>query len=68
VKKTTCWAIKLKRGKFVCIPFDMKYWEAERTMTFRTRKFAQAWLDNDPFWKGKGDVVKVTITVREAGE
>lgn len=50
------------------MPFDTKYWEAERTMTFRTRKFAQAWLDNDPFWKSKGDVVKVTITVREAGE
>jgi len=37
------------------MPFDTKYWEAERTMTFRTRKFAQAWLDNDPFWKGKAE-------------
>ena len=68
MKKTTCWAIKLKHGKFVQHPLDMKYWEAERTMTFRTRKFAQDWLEGNPFWKGRGEVMKVTITVRGEGE
>lgn len=68
MKKTTCWAIKLKRGKFVCQTFISNFWDAERTMTFRTKKVAKEWLKNNPFWNGKGEVIKVIVTVREVGE
>lgn len=68
MKKKFCWALKIKYGKFVNQPILHNYWEADRTMLFRTKKFAQEWLDRDPFWKGRAEVVKVMMTVKETGE
>ncbi len=67
MKRIQCWAIKSKRGGFVNSQ-PINYWEADRTMLFRTRKQAQAWLASNHFWALKGDVVKVVMTIRENGE
>jgi hypothetical protein len=60
------WAIKTKREYFVNYP-PREYWEADRTMLFRTRRQAQAWLKENQFWALKGEVVKVIVTVKEYG-
>jgi hypothetical protein len=44
------------------------YWEADRTMLFRTQKQAKAWLASSRFWESKGTVVKVTVIVKEYSE
>ena len=64
MKKNNCWAIKIKGGKFVNRAPD-QFWEADRTLLFRTRKQAQSWLSSNAFWNPKGEVVKVTVTVKE---
>lgn len=67
--RTEAWGIKLKRGKFVNFPTqNLPYFEAYRIITFRTRKQAQEWLDNDKFWQGKAEVVPIVITTKERGE
>lgn len=66
MKRIQCWGIKNKQGKFVLAPIR-DYWEADRTLLFRTRKQAQAWLLSNQFWNPKGEVVKLTITVKEYG-
>ena len=66
MSKKTAWAIKTKRNYFVNYA-PTQFWEADRTMLFRTRRQAQAWLKENQFWALKADVVKVTITVKEYG-
>ncbi len=62
--KLICWALQDKRGRFV--QHDaVVHFEAMRTVTFRSRKEALLWLDNDRFWKDKADPVKVKITIQE---
>lgn len=68
MKKTRCWAIKNNMGKFVNRSLDEKFWEADRTLLFRTRKYAQAWLNSNPYWNGRATIVKAIVTVREFGE
>lgn len=68
MKKKSCWALKMKYGKFVNQPIINNYWEGDRTLLFRSKKLAQQWLDNSQFWKGKAEVAKVTITIKEYGE
>jgi hypothetical protein len=41
------------------------YWEADRTLLFRNRKQAEAWLANNPYWTGRGEVMKVTVIIKE---
>jgi hypothetical protein len=67
VKRLHCWAIKIKRGGFVNVQ-PTNYWEADRTMLFRTQKQAKAWLASSRFWESKGTVVKVTVIVKEYSE
>jgi hypothetical protein len=67
--RTEAWAIKTNRGKFVNFPItNLPSFEAYRIITFRTRKQAQQWLDNDRFWNGKATVVPVIIRTVERGE
>lgn len=62
--KLVCWALQDKRGRFV--QHDaVVHFEAMRTVTFRSRKEAFAWLAQDRFWLGKAVPVKVKITVQE---
>ncbi len=67
MKRLHCWAIKIKRGGFVNVQ-PTNYWEADRTMLFRTQKQAKAWLASSRFWESKGTVVKVTVIVKEYSE
>lgn len=64
MSKKVAWAIKTRRDTFVNQP-PQNFWEAERTMLFRTRKQAQTWLGNSHYWIKKGEAVKVTVTIRE---
>lgn len=64
MKRKICWAIKIKNGGFVNFP-PREYWEADRTMVFRTKKQAEGWLASNQFWNPKGTVVKAVITVKE---
>lgn len=64
MSKRTAWAIKTKRDYFVNKP-PQHYWEADRTLLFRTRKQAETWLAANNFWGGKAEVAKVTVTVKE---
>lgn len=64
MSKKIAWAIKSSRDNFVNRPPEY-FWEADRTMLFRTRKQAQLWLDGQQFWKGRASVVKVVITIKE---
>lgn len=66
--RTECWAIKTRQGNFVHLPVTNFVFEGYRIMTFRTRKAAQQWLDNDRYWKDKSTVVPITITTKERGE
>lgn len=62
--KLVCWALQDKRGRFV--QHDaVVHFEAMRTVTFRSRKEAFAWLAQDRFWLGKAVPVRVKITVQE---
>lgn len=67
MKRVHCWAIKIKRGGFVNMQ-PVNYWEADRTLLFRTKKQAESWLASNLFWNPKGEVVKVTLTVKEYGQ
>lgn len=64
MSKKTAWAIKTKRDYFINKPPQF-YWEADRTLLFRTRKQAETWLAVNNFWEGRAAVVKVTVTVKE---
>lgn len=67
--KTKAWGLKLKQGKFVNFPVhNLPMFEAYRIITFKSRRQAQEWLDNDRFWKGKAEVVPIVITTKELGE
>ena len=66
MKKTYCWGIKIRRGGFVNYP-PREYWEADRTMLFRTKKQAEGWLASNQFWNPKAEVVRVLVTVKEFG-
>lgn len=64
MSKKTAWAIKTKRDNFVNRP-PQQFWEADRTLLFRTRKHAETWLQNNNYWGPKAEVAKVTVTVKE---
>ena len=62
--KIICWALQDKRGRYV--QHDaVVHFEAMRTVTFRTRKEALAWVKEDRFWHGRAEPVKVKITIQE---
>lgn len=66
--RTEAWGIKTKQGKFVNFPvYNVAMFEAYRIITFRTKRQAQEWLNNDKFWSGKAEVVPLVITTRERG-
>ena len=67
MKRHHCWAIKIKRGGFVNAQ-PTHYWEADRTLLFRTKKQGESWLSSNQFWNPKAEVVKVTLIVKEYGE
>ena len=67
--RTTGWAIQTNRGRFVNFPHhNLPHFEAYRIITFKTRRQAQEWLDNDRYWKDKAVVVPIVISTREKGE
>ena len=67
--KTTGWAIKTKRGNYVNFPVvNLPLFEAFRIITFKTRKQALQWLENDRYWHDKASVVPIVITTKEKGE
>ena len=68
MKRIECWAIKIKGGKFINRMWTPNYWEADRVLTFRTKKFAKQWLKENPFWENRGEIVKVTVVTKEMGE
>ena len=60
--KKLCWAIQW-RTSLVSDPNDLS--SPVRTLLFRTRLHAIAWLEDNPYWvrlKAKPVKVKVTIT------
>lgn len=63
-----CWALKTKQDNFVHFPATNFMFEGYRIMTFRTRKAAQQWVDNDRYWKDKTTVVPIVVTTRERDE
>ena len=65
MKRVECWAIKIKGGKFINREWISEPREADRVMTFRTRKFAKEWLESNPFWRGRGEIVKVMVVTKE---
>lgn len=67
MKRTICWGIKIRRGGYVNAQ-PREYWEADRTLLFRTKKQAEAWLSSNRFWNPKGEVVRIVIIVKEYGE
>lgn len=68
MKKQNAWALKNKTNGFVKSPLTKHFWEADRTLLFRTKKQAEAWLASNTFWNPKAEVVRVVITIREYGE
>lgn len=64
MSKKVAWAIKTSRNTFVNQP-PQQFWEADRTLLFRTRKQAQTWLSNSNYWGKKAEPVKVTVIVKE---
>ena len=61
------WAIQTRQGFYVNEPYCGGGF---KVMTFRARKNAQAWLDEQTslshFWRAKGvRIVKVVITIEE---
>ena len=64
MSKKQAWAVKTNRNCFVNKPPQF-YWEADRTLLFRTKKQAETWLAANNFWSSKAEVVKVTVTVKE---
>jgi hypothetical protein len=58
------WAIQLARGSLVHYEYsDYDF----KTALFKTRARAQAWLDDNHFWKVRSaKVVKVTIRIDES--
>jgi hypothetical protein len=67
MKRLHGWAIKMKNGGFVQNQ-NREFWEADRTIVFRTRKQAESWLAGNEFWNPKASVARVTLTVKEYGE
>jgi hypothetical protein len=66
--KIRCWALQDKRGRFVQRP-DLLHYQFVvpfKTMTFRTRKDAQTFLDTDAYWFAKAKPVRVIIRVEES--
>ena len=61
--KTTCWAIHYVHG-FVKDRIDPD--SPVNTILFRTRKHAESWLEDNPYWvKLKAKPVKVKVTITE---
>jgi hypothetical protein len=61
-----CWAlvIKSRRGAYVKLPPGVLQYSPYRTMLFKSRKAALDWAQADPYWCGKVDVEKVTVTTK----
>lgn len=66
MRKTVCWALIDARNRLVQHN-AFAHFESFRVATFRTRREAQKWADNDLFWRGKVTPTKVTITIKEYG-
>ena len=64
MSKKIAWAIRTNRNTFVNQP-PQQFWEADRTLLFRTRKQAQTWLSNSHYWGKKAEPVKVSVIVKE---
>ena len=61
--KKNCWAVQWK-GKLASD--DGKYGEPVRTALFRSRKHAQAWLEDNRYWSRLGAyVVRVRVSITE---
>jgi hypothetical protein len=61
--KKVLWAIQTKRGGFVTYGY---YEPTFNTALFKTRKHAEMWLEDNPYWqKLNVRIVKVTVTVKE---
>jgi hypothetical protein len=61
-----CWALEIKsrRGAFVKLPPGILQYSPYRTMLFKSRIAALDWAKADPYWDGKVDVKKVTVTTK----
>lgn len=69
MNKIQAWAIKTKTGKYVHFPgANLAIFEAYKIITFRTRRQAAQWLENDRYWCDKANVVPIVITTKERGE
>lgn len=61
--KKACWAVQWK-GKLVRT--SDRYGDPVQTALFRTRKHAQAWLEDNRYWSRIGAfVVRVKVTIVE---
>lgn len=62
LKKSYCYALQDKRNRYVQdVEADPQI--AFRTLTFRTKRDAIAWLSINSYWKTKASVVKVKIKI-----
>lgn len=63
--KKVCWAVRTRHG-FVQDNYDP--FQPFRTILFRSRKHAHAWLEDNQYWvRLKAEPVKVKVTVAEYG-
>ena len=61
--KKLCWALQYQRG-LVQDKYD--YSKPVHTLLFRTRRHAEAWLEENPYWvKLKARAVRVKVTINE---
>lgn len=61
--KKVCWAVEWK-GKLV--KSSDKFGEPVQTALFRSRKHAEAWLEDNRYWaRLKAHVIRVKVTITE---
>lgn len=65
-RKIRCYALTDKRGRFIQNQ-DAAISAGFKTLTFKTAREAQKWIDNDSYWRGQAYVTKVAVTVEEVG-
>lgn len=63
--RTKAWAVKDKFGRFVQSHNDPQH--PFKTFVFKTRRKANQFLLDSPYWRHKAEPVQVTITVKELG-
>ncbi len=61
--KKLCWALQYQRGFVQDLSYPI---QPLKTLLFRTRNHALAWLQDNPYWvKRKATPVRVKVTIDE---